>query len=136
MTANRSLLMLSVAMLAMASVGCSMCSHCLDDDYSAFGGKWQRGDMKAGRVGSVFQPAEMMAGDAGVVIEETESVLEASPGSAAEGETESVLGPESESAAIEPSVDPDVFRGGKQPVSVAELPAVEDAAAGEIILVE
>ena len=37
--------------------GCALCANPGDDEYSAYGGRWQRHDRSAGRVGSVFAPA-------------------------------------------------------------------------------
>ncbi len=57
---------LSGLMLA-ASTGCSVCQSYLDGEYSAYGGRWDRGAVAehgdrthriAGRVGSEFHPAE------------------------------------------------------------------------------
>ena len=55
---RRLLLGLSGLMLA-ASSGCAVCSSMFDYDYSAHGGRWDRGDRANGRVGSAFQPAEV-----------------------------------------------------------------------------
>lgn len=51
---------LVVSSLVAASTGCSMCSNCDLDAYSAYGGRWQRTDRTHGRVGSVFAPAGAM----------------------------------------------------------------------------
>ncbi len=40
--------------LVVVGTGCTMCQSSLDDDYSAFGGRWQRTDRTYGRVGSKF----------------------------------------------------------------------------------
>jgi len=55
---RRLLMGLSGLMLA-ASSGCAVCSSMFDYDYSAHGGRWDRGDRAYGRVGSAFQPAEV-----------------------------------------------------------------------------
>ncbi len=43
-----------------AANGCAMCCTPYDDDYAAFGGRWQRTDMRHGRVGSAFDPGATM----------------------------------------------------------------------------
>jgi len=48
---------IGLAILMAFSTGCSMCSNCDLETYSAYGGRWQRTDRTAGRVGSVFHPA-------------------------------------------------------------------------------
>lgn len=55
---RRLLLGLSGFMLT-ASSGCAVCSSLLDYDYSAHGGRWERGDRVQGRVGSAFLAAEV-----------------------------------------------------------------------------
>ena len=42
--------------LALWSIGCAMPEHPYDDDYAAFGGRWERQDPAHGRVGSAFTP--------------------------------------------------------------------------------
>jgi hypothetical protein len=37
--------------------GCALCTNCGDDDYSAYGGRWERDIANEGRVGSVFATA-------------------------------------------------------------------------------
>lgn len=54
---RRLLLGLSGLLLA-ASSGCAVCSSMFDYDYSAHGGRWERGDRAYGRVGSAFAAAE------------------------------------------------------------------------------
>lgn len=49
-----------LAILMAFSTGCSMCSNCDLEAYSAYGGRWQRTDRSQGRVGSVFHPAGAM----------------------------------------------------------------------------
>jgi hypothetical protein len=46
-----------VLMLLSTSTGCTMCSNCELDSYSAYGGRWNRTERTTGRVGSVFDPA-------------------------------------------------------------------------------
>jgi len=46
-----------VVCLLMISPGCRICSTCEMEDYSAYGGAWQRTQRDGGRVGSVFDPA-------------------------------------------------------------------------------
>ena len=49
--------------------GCSMCCAPFDYDYAAYGGVMPRGDMRHGRVGSKFQPADGYGYGEGVVYE-------------------------------------------------------------------
>ena len=45
--------------------GCAMCSSCEDYNYAAFGGAWQRTDMRFGRVGSAFTASGVKVIDTG-----------------------------------------------------------------------
>ncbi len=66
----RSLLML--ALVAGACSGCAICNSKGDDDYSFFGGSWERTDPCRGRVGSAFYPA-------GVQVRATEQEMYGTP---------------------------------------------------------
>lgn len=48
---------LLVATLLSCSGGCRLCSNCEIDDYSAYGGAWERTRRDGGRVGSLYDPA-------------------------------------------------------------------------------
>jgi hypothetical protein len=50
--------------------GCALCTSCGDDDYSAYGGRWERDITNQGRVGSVFEPAGYLV-DGGAESEST-----------------------------------------------------------------
>ncbi len=54
--------LLLLCCITCGAAGCAMCCTPYDDDYSAHGGRWQRTDMRHGRVGSAFAPAGAMAG--------------------------------------------------------------------------
>lgn len=53
----RAALFVLCALPLLCSTGCAICSSEFDNDYSAFGGAWERHDRRSGRVGSVFAPA-------------------------------------------------------------------------------
>jgi len=55
---KRTLLGLMLACGVICGTGCTMCCSPYDYAYSAYHGRWQRGDMSHGRVGSAFAPAE------------------------------------------------------------------------------
>lgn len=74
-----SLLAYMFAALLAVSSGCAMCSNPDDCTYSAYGGRWQRADPCCGRVGSVFDAAD-------VQIVETEVLSEDEAEDAASGE--------------------------------------------------
>lgn len=50
----RALLSVSLFSLLIPALGCALCCAPDDYNYGAYGGRWQRGDMSYGRVGSVF----------------------------------------------------------------------------------
>lgn len=53
----RSLLLMGMVAF---SGGCTLCCAPFDYEYSAYGGRWERGDRCNGRVGSAFAPAEIV----------------------------------------------------------------------------
>jgi hypothetical protein len=53
----RTMLTLSVLLIAASSLGCAMCNNCGDDCYTFYGGSVPRENMCYGRVGSRFEPA-------------------------------------------------------------------------------
>lgn len=55
--ARRSCGLLLLMMLALSSVGCSICCTPHYDMFPAYGGAWERTNRTHGRVGSVFEPA-------------------------------------------------------------------------------
>lgn len=61
-----------------SAAGCAMCCAPYDDAYNAYGGRWQRGDMYQGRVGSAFHPAEEYSGQTvpGGVVQSGEVIYE------------------------------------------------------------
>lgn len=63
-----------LAMIAIASSGCSLCQPGYLCDYAGVGGKWQRTDPENGRVGSVFSDPNSVVGHsaqpAGVIMDE------------------------------------------------------------------
>ncbi|TWU66310.1 hypothetical protein [Crateriforma conspicua] len=48
---------LAIAVAATTLTGCRLCSTCEMEDYSAYGGIWERTQRDSGRVGSLFDPA-------------------------------------------------------------------------------
>jgi hypothetical protein len=44
-------------LLTLLFSGCALCANCDDENYSAYGGRWEREVMNHGRVGSAFEPA-------------------------------------------------------------------------------
>lgn len=48
---------IGLASILLLATGCTICADCDLDSYNAYGGRWQRTDRDAGRVGSLFHPA-------------------------------------------------------------------------------
>ncbi len=59
----RTVAALLLGMTTVACSGCSICSEGFLDDYATVGGKWQRSDPVAGRVGSIFSDPGTTIGD-------------------------------------------------------------------------
>lgn len=53
------------ALVMSMLLGCAMCCGPFDDDYNAFGGRFQRVDRKHGSVGSILSDPAYMGGGAG-----------------------------------------------------------------------
>ena len=53
----RKLYCIGLLSLMSSSLGCALCCSPDDGNYAAYGGRWQRGDMSSGRVGSTFAEA-------------------------------------------------------------------------------
>jgi hypothetical protein len=90
--------------------GCAMCANCDDYAYPAFGGKWQRADRFHGRVGSVFDPAEIRPA--------AEEIAPGSVGDDQDGDSQSMMelpemteplpyGPQEDPPPVDPSLDGD-----------------------------
>ena len=47
----------SLLLLPLIFSGCALCTNCEDENYSAYGGRWEREMVNHGRVGSAFEPA-------------------------------------------------------------------------------
>lgn len=119
MRSAKHLFLIAIASVLLFGSGCSICSNCDLDAYSAYGGRWQRTERSEGRVGSLFHPAGALVpyGPSGV---DPNSVLE-SP------ETNSSKAAEDDSAAgdslenEEGGIDLD-FGTGIQETSVRGVP--------------
>jgi hypothetical protein len=46
-----------VLLIPILFSGCALCTNCEDENYSAFGGRWERDVANHGRVGSAFEEA-------------------------------------------------------------------------------
>ena len=100
-----SMLWLGLLVSVAGSLGCTMCNTGHMHDYSAAGGKWQRGNPTCGRVGSTLSDAGAMHsetsvgfgqnyGDSWNLMEGEPTPVEAQPTPADEGQSASALNSE------------------------------------------
>jgi hypothetical protein len=57
-------------LLPLFTSGCALCTSCDDDNFSAYGGRWERDIANHGRVLSAFEPAAHLVDGGEFVVEQ------------------------------------------------------------------